>query len=44
MYAIETGENRDHEFEEEWGRVYGRAWRKEREERNVVNPLQSKKN
>lgn len=36
MHAIETGENRGHEFEEEWGRVYRMAWRKERKERNVV--------
>lgn len=39
MYAITTSEKRSHEFEGEWGGVYGRFWRKEREGINVVIKL-----
>lgn len=36
MYTIEIKEERGHEFEREWGKVYGRIWRKKREEKNLI--------
>lgn len=34
-FISEHNEKGDREFEEEW-RVYGKAWRKEREGRNII--------
>lgn len=43
MLVITIDEQRDHEFEGEWRRVYGRVWRGKREGRNVVIKIQSQK-
>lgn len=36
MYAIEIKEERGHEFEREWVKVYGRICRKKREEKKLT--------
>lgn len=45
MVVMIIDEQRDHEFEGEWRRVYGewRVWRGKREGRNVVIKIQSQK-
>jgi hypothetical protein len=35
MHAI-TSAKRSHEFEGEWGGIYGRTWREDKEERTVT--------
>lgn len=42
MHAIKINEKRGYKFEGEWGGLYKRVWREERERRNVII-LQSQK-
>lgn len=39
MHSIAISEKRGHELEGEWGGVYGKVWKEERKERNVVIKL-----
>lgn len=43
MHTVTTDEKRSYEFEGEWIGIYGRVWREEKEERNVVIKVLSKK-
>lgn len=36
MHTITTGEELSHEFEGDWGGIYGGVWREEREGRKVI--------
>jgi hypothetical protein len=43
MHTIRVREKRGHQFEGEQGDIYGRVWRKEREVRNFVIIISSKR-
>jgi hypothetical protein len=36
MHAITIAEERDHEFERDWGPVYGRIWEEENQGRSII--------